>query len=148
MAGPSGPATGTPPTSSPTASGNPTDPAYITQQLQALYGSLGKTPTGPGSGPTDIAYYAQQIANTGGWTGGNISYWQNRIASDVKGGSGTQTAATSTVPGATAGFTPPSSVAQYMAMTPSPYTNPATPTAYVPPASVDQYLKLHPGGAA
>jgi hypothetical protein len=47
----------------------------ITAKLTDYYKSLGLTPTGPGSGPTDIGYMAQQIAATGGLTPGNVSYW-------------------------------------------------------------------------
>ena len=63
---------------------NPTDPAYIRAQLLNFYQQQGMQPTGPGSGPTDIAYYAQKIAETGGWTPQNASYWQGRIPQDVQ----------------------------------------------------------------
>lgn len=68
------------------ASGNPTDPAAIMAQLTQNYQKLGVQPTGPGSGPTDAAYYAQRIAQTGGLTPANMSYWfgpQGRIATDL-----------------------------------------------------------------
>jgi len=67
---------------------NPTDPAYIRAQLLNFYQQQGMQPTGPGSGPTDIAYYAQKIAETGGWTPQNASYWQGRIPQDVQRASG------------------------------------------------------------
>lgn len=74
-------------TAAPTdASGNPTDPNAINAQLLKNYQSLGLTPTGPGTGPTDIAYYGKQIAATGGLTPNNVSYWfgpTGRIASDA-----------------------------------------------------------------
>lgn len=70
------------------ASGNPTDPANIQAQLTSVYKSLGVAPTGRGTGPTDLAYYADQVAKTGGWTPQNAGYWTSRIASDLKGGGG------------------------------------------------------------
>jgi hypothetical protein len=124
---------------------NPTDPAYITQQLQQLYASLGKTPTGPGSGPTDIAYMANQIAATGGWTGSNAAYWTTKISGLVQGGGSTN------APSSTA----PKSVASYLSAPPSPASAPAplqpqtfAPQPYYTPQSVDQYLQNPYGGAA
>lgn len=67
-------------------SANPTDPNAIMAQLQANYKSLGVSPTGQGTGPTDIAYYAQKIADTGGLTPQNSAYWfgpTGRIATDL-----------------------------------------------------------------
>ncbi len=81
---PSGTATTASGTASPT--GNPTDPSAIAAQLTANYKSLGVAPTGPGTGPTDLSYYATQIANTGGLTPQNSAYWfgpSGRIASDL-----------------------------------------------------------------
>lgn len=125
------------------SSGNPTDPAYIKSQLQQLYAQHGVTPTGSGSGPTDIDYYAQQIASTGGWQGGNASYWTSRIASDLSGATGGTSA--SAAPGTKAAFTSPM---------PSPN---ATQAAALPPAlmasgatdpqSVEEYLRLFGQGA-
>jgi|SRR5579872_6668945 len=109
------PSSTTTPTSGPTTAGaspsgaaaatsnNPLDPSAIQAQLTANYKSLGLTPTGPGTGPTDIAYYAKQIAATGGLTPQNSAYWfgpSGRIASDAaKAKSGTM--------GTTAGVVPP-----------------------------------------
>lgn len=92
------------PTSSTKSGGtpSPTDDAAILDQLQKNYAALGVTPTGPGSGPTDIQYYAGKVAETGGLTPDNIKFWfgpNGRIASDLakaKGGtSATKTAQTS-----------------------------------------------------
>lgn len=47
----------------------------ITAKLTDYYASLGLTPTGPGTGPTDIDYMAKQIAATGGLTPDNSKYW-------------------------------------------------------------------------
>lgn len=82
---------GTPPASTPTAAAggtapSPTDPSAIQKQLAANYASLGVQPTGRGTGPTDIAYYADQIAATGGLTASNAAYWlgpNGRIATDL-----------------------------------------------------------------
>ena len=63
-----------------------TDPT--TQALLENYKSLGKTPTGAGSGPTDLAYFAKRIAETGGLTDANKAYWfgpTGRIAQELKG---------------------------------------------------------------
>ncbi len=76
------PSPGTPPSPSPT----PTDQAGILAALTKQYGDLGTKPTGPGTGPTDISYYAQKIAETGGLTQDNINYWfgpSGRIANDL-----------------------------------------------------------------
>jgi hypothetical protein len=71
------------------AGGNPTDRAYVQSQLANWYASKGLTPTGPGTGPTDIAYYTDKILETGGWTNqtgkgeDNINYWTSRIPQDI-----------------------------------------------------------------
>lgn len=62
---------------------DPTDLTYITEQLTALYASLHVAPTGRGTGATDIAYYADNVAATGGWQGGNAGYWTDKITADV-----------------------------------------------------------------
>jgi hypothetical protein len=70
------------------------DRNYVMQQLANWYASQGLTPTGPGTGPTDINYYADKVLETGGWTnqtaqgGNNIGYWTNRIAGDASGAGG------------------------------------------------------------
>lgn len=83
--------------------GSPTDTAAIQSALEQNYKALGVTPTGRGTGPTDIAYYADQIANTGGLTPQNFSYWfgpQGRIATDI-GGHGAAGATATTASAAT-----------------------------------------------
>jgi hypothetical protein len=68
------------------SSGNAMDTSAIQNVLKQNYAALGVSPTGPGSGPTDIAYYAGKIAETGGLTPQNFSYWfgpSGRIASDL-----------------------------------------------------------------
>jgi hypothetical protein len=67
----------------PQGGGNPMDPAYIQQQLTQLYAQHGLTPTGPGTGPTDIAYMTQKILETGGWQGGNADYWSSRVPQEI-----------------------------------------------------------------
>lgn len=57
------------------------DPNYIGQQLDALYAKHGLTSTGPGSGPTDKAYFVNAIQKNGGWDPG---YWEPRIAAELK----------------------------------------------------------------
>lgn len=61
------------------------DLGYITSQLQGVYKGLGVTPTGPGSGASDIGYFAQKVKDTGGWTPDNAKYWQERIPNELKG---------------------------------------------------------------
>jgi hypothetical protein len=120
----------------------------LTQRILDNYKALGLTPTGPGSGPTDSAYYTQQYAGTGGSTAANDAYWfgpQGRIATDA------QKAGLSFTPGApppTAPTTPPTSP------TPGPAPITGAPVAKslvqlrapdgsvrgVPPDQVDQYL--------
>lgn len=58
----------------------------ILDAVAANYKSLGVTPTGPGTGPTDAAYMAQKIKETGGLTPQNTSYWfgtGGRIAQEL-----------------------------------------------------------------
>lgn len=70
--------------SGPQASGpNPRDPNYITQQLRGVYKSLGVTPTGPGSGPTDIEYMTKAVGSKGGWDAAAPGYWPTRIAQEI-----------------------------------------------------------------
>ncbi len=67
-------------------SGNPTDLNAITAALTDNYKKLGTAPTGRGTGPTDIAYFADQIQKTGGLTPGNTGYWfgpSGRIAQEL-----------------------------------------------------------------
>lgn len=62
------------------------DPVY--DAVAQNYSSLGAQPTGPGSGPTDIAYFVKRINETGGLTDANKAYWfgQNgRIAREMRG---------------------------------------------------------------
>lgn len=66
--------------------GNPRDPNAIMAALTKNYQALGVSPSGRGSGPTDIAYMAEEMANTGGLTPGNTGYWlgpQGRIAKEL-----------------------------------------------------------------
>lgn len=81
-------------TASPTTTGAPgSDP--ILAALTDNYAKLGVSPTGPGTGPTDIAYMAGKIQQTGGLTPDNVKYWfgpQGRIATELaaaKGGAAT-----------------------------------------------------------
>lgn len=111
---------------------NPTDPAAIMAQLTKNYQALGVAPTGVGSGPTDIAYYAQQIANTGGLTPQNSAYWfgpTGRIATDISKSGAPSTSSTASMPG---------SVGSYMtAYAPVPMAPPLTMPS---PGSVGSYL--------
>lgn len=93
--GPGGAPGGTP---GPT-SGNLADPALIHAQLEGIYRNLGVAPTGPGTGPTDIAYMAGKIKDTGGWTPENASYWPGRIADELKKAGGGSTAPTTATNG-------------------------------------------------
>lgn len=66
------------------------DRAFVLAGLTALYATLGVRPTGSGTGATDIAYYADKVIETGGWTSNternenNIGYWSGRIKSDLE----------------------------------------------------------------
>jgi len=117
-------ATPTPSATPAPPSGNPTDRNFIMQQLQGVYSKLGVTPTGRGTGPTDIAYMADQIANTGGWTPQNAGYWPTRIAQEL--GKASAAPAPANTLGAflssssspSAGLAPPSATPQLPYMTP------------------------------
>lgn len=107
---PAGSAPASPPPSASTT--NPTDEAGILAALTKQYGDLNVKPTGPGTGPTDISYYAQKISETGGLTPDNINYWfgpSGRIASDLakSTGGGTTKAPTSTSLSAPPSLAPP-----------------------------------------
>ncbi len=107
--------------------GNPQDPAFIQSQLANVYKTMGLAPTGPGTGPTDIAYMAQKVAETGGWTAQNASYWPQRIADEVakaKGGG-----AVSGAPSASGGAAP-ASLANYVGA--SQMAAPVTPGLVMP----------------
>jgi hypothetical protein len=63
----------------------------IIDALIKNYQALGTAPTGPGSGPTDISYFADKIKQTGGLTPQNTAYWfgpQGRIAKEIAQASG------------------------------------------------------------
>lgn len=98
-------ATGTPSTGAPAAGGGD-----LMTALTNNYKALGVAPTGPGSGPTDIAYMAKQMAATGGMTPANASYWlgpNGRIAAELAkakagGQQTTQPAARTAAPATTA----------------------------------------------
>jgi hypothetical protein len=68
------------------ATANPMDRGYIIQQLTNILQQHGIQPGPRGSGPGDVEYYADQIAKTGGWQGGNANWWTDRLASDIQGG--------------------------------------------------------------
>jgi hypothetical protein len=58
----------------------------LTQRVLDNYKALGLTPTGPGTGPTDSAYFADKYAATGGSNPDNDSYWfgpNGRIAKEA-----------------------------------------------------------------
>lgn len=118
--------------SSSATSANPTDPAAIMAQLTKNYQALGVAPTGVGSGPTDIAYYARKIADTGGLTAANSAYWfgpTGRIATDLSKAGSPSTSSTAAAPG---------SVGSYMtAYAPVPTAPPLTMPS---PGSVGSYL--------
>jgi hypothetical protein len=60
----------------------------VSKAVAQNYASLGTKPTGPGSGPTDLAYFAQRINQTGGLTPENQAYWfgpNGRIAKELAG---------------------------------------------------------------
>jgi hypothetical protein len=66
------------------SSGAPTQ--SIMDALTKNYKTLGYSPTGPGTGPTDIAYMADAINKTGGLTADNQGYWlgpNGRIAQEL-----------------------------------------------------------------
>jgi hypothetical protein len=124
---PSAPGTPAPPSASgpALATGNPTDRNVILQNLTNVYKTLGVSPTGRGTGPTDIEYMADQVAKTGGWTTANAGYWPDRIKQELaKAGGGA--AGTSAAPANTlAAFLPTSNmVAPSAVRQPLPYLNP------------------------
>jgi hypothetical protein len=74
------------------------------------YQQLGATPTGPGSGPTDSAYFIRRINETGGMTPDNVNYWfgpQGRIAREMRGEVPPETAAAETPANRATSLAPP-----------------------------------------
>jgi hypothetical protein len=112
----------------PATAGNPTDRNVILQNLTNVYKTLGVSPTGRGTGPTDIAYMADQVAKTGGWTSANAGYWPDRIKQELaKAGGGAPGASPTPGPANTlAAFLPTSamSAAPGAVRAPLPYLNP------------------------
>ncbi len=128
-AAPTGSASGAPGSTTAPDGSTPAGTDPITAQLTANYKALGVAPTGRGTGPTDIAYYADQIAKTGGATPQNLAYWmgpQGRIATDLAkakgGGAATPAAPTSTPTGTLGAMLQPYRVANpTAALTPGGY---------------------------
>lgn len=85
----------------------------ITTKVNDYYKSIGVTPTGPGTGPTDAAYYAGKDAETGGLTDANNAYWfgpNSRIGSDLA-KAGVKTGTPTPAPAPTAGTPSPQATA-------------------------------------
>lgn len=77
-----------PPTGPPAAAGASAGAGSTADAVAANYASLGVQPTGPGSGPTDAAYFQRRIDETGGMTPENQAYWfgpNGRIAREIRG---------------------------------------------------------------
>lgn len=74
----------------------------VTQALLDNYKALGVAPTGPGTGPTDIAYFTQQAKASLASGERPLSYWlgpQGRVAQELaKAGGGATSAAAPSVP--------------------------------------------------
>lgn len=74
------------PSGAPSASGQASTGDPIADALAKNYAALGVQPTGPGTGPTDLAYFADKVKATGGLTPQNSSYWfgpNGRIAQEL-----------------------------------------------------------------
>jgi hypothetical protein len=74
----------------PPANGNPFDPAYVQAQVIANLQKNGITPSGPGSGIGDYAYWTKQVLAGKGWE----PYWADLIAQRAQGGGGGMAAPT------------------------------------------------------
>lgn len=61
-------------------SGQNFDPAYIGQQLDAVYAKYGLKATGPGTGPTDKQYMTNAILREKGWE----PYWVDRVGEEIR----------------------------------------------------------------
>ncbi len=85
----------TAPTSGPTATGQAPSGDAVTQAILDNYKALGVAPTGPGTGPTDIAYMVKAAKESLAAGERPLSYWlgpQGRIAQELaksSGGGGT-----------------------------------------------------------
>jgi hypothetical protein len=102
------------------SSGDPVMDAAI-----ANYKALGVSPTGQGSGPTDIAYFVNKIKQTGGLTPQNTAYWfgpQGRIAKELQGGVPAQTTPAAPMSFASSFLPPPTAPITPALTAPSPYS--------------------------
>lgn len=71
----------------PPAAAAPSPSGSVEDAVAENYKTLGATPTGPGTGPTDSAYFIRRINETGGMTPDNIKYWfgpDGRIARELR----------------------------------------------------------------
>ena len=94
----------------PMTRGTSSSPGSIASFLTGVYSNLGVKPTGRGTGPTDIAYFGDQMAATGGLTPGNQGYWADRIKQELaKSGGGVRPAPSSAAvrPGSVASYLQP-----------------------------------------
>jgi hypothetical protein len=107
----------------------------VIDALTANYAALGTKPTGPGTGPTDIAYMAQKINETGGLTADNTKYWfgpQGRIAAELAkaaGGASSAPTVARALPGAPADY-----------LTGTPFLAPPVTPGLRMPGAVASYL--------
>lgn len=124
-AGSVGAIAGAPGSPAPTTGASGSAPAGdITGFLTNVYKSLGVAPTGPGTGPTDIAYMASKVQETGGLTPQNQSYWPQRIADELakaKGGAAPTTAPAPYAPGSIGAMVQPQKQPLTPALTANPY---------------------------
>jgi hypothetical protein len=140
---PSGPTgTGTAPAAALSAPKTTGDPVY--DAIAKNYADLGVSPTGPGSGPTDIAYMTQQAKASIAAGERPLSYWigpTGRIAQEL-GKAGGATGASGTAPANTlASFLPGGAAASLAPSAPTlmPYMNPSQgPQIYSP--TIGSYL--------
>jgi hypothetical protein len=123
-------------TAAPAASGAPapggSDP--VTQAILDNYKALGVAPTGPGTGPTDVAYMVKQAKASLAAGERPLSYWlgpQGRIAQEL---------AQAKSGGAPAAAAPIGSVGSYLQATPTPYAAVPVGRALQMPGSAASYL--------
>lgn len=104
----------------------------VTQAILDNYKALGVAPTGPGSGPTDIAYFVQQAKSSLASGERPLSYWlgpTGRIAQELSKANGGATAPTATAAPASTG-TLGAMVQPYRVANPTPALNPYAQASY------------------
>lgn len=67
----------------PTPAPSPTDPRSVLSGIYGQYGLNPNNPTGLANPLANVDYFLRRMQETGGWQGGNIDYWKQRLAKEI-----------------------------------------------------------------